>query len=251
MIALPKKIVKHIVIVCSLFLDLKLVSSLLNEASIAEDQWRKYTFTSIYRANFLKSAETVSGPDSTLKSTSTLRLFLPVIIEVLKIKSMLDAGCGDINWIKETPLNIDYYIGIDIVRDLIEKNSELYASNWCTFKELDMVKDPLPHVDFILCRDVLEYLSFKDIIKVFGNFKKTGASYICISSCTHLKENKTDIFSGNCRFINFQCSPFNFPEPLIAFDELSAEGDMKPRHKKICVWNLKDVSAAIFKETCA
>lgn len=228
-----------------------LLFTISKEPSMTDEQWRKHAFTQIYRTNFWQCEETASGPGSTLNSTSTLRTFLPAIIEALEIKSVLDAGCGDINWIRETPLNIDYYIGVDIVPDLIEKNSELYASNWCLFKELDIVKDPLPQADFILCRDVLQHLSFKDVQQALNNFKKTTATYICISTYTYLKENKTDTRSGNCRFINFQCAPFNFPEPIIAFDELSAENDMLIHRKKICVWKLKDIPAMASKESCA
>lgn len=253
---LPKKNINNLfIIACSILLTqcnaIKAASASSSQPPMSPDAWRKYIFTHIYRTNVWKSEETASGPGSTLQSTATLRLFLPVIIETLGVKSMLDAGCGDINWIKETPLNLDYYVGVDIVPELIEKNSELYASNWCTFKELDIVKDQLPCTDFILCRDVMQHLSFKDIEQALSNFKKTKATYLCISTYECFKENKNDTRTGNCRFINFKCAPYNFPEPIIAFEEISAEKSVQIISKKICVWRLKDITLTPSKEIYA
>jgi hypothetical protein len=203
--------------------------------------WRTYIFNQIYEKHCWENNETISGPGSTIQSTATLRLFLPVIIQALGIKTMLDAGCGDLNWIKETPLGLEYYIGIDIVTPIIEKNIIKYSSDWCQFLCLHIAKDPLPHVDLIFCRDVLQHLSFKDVCATINNFKKTGAQYLMTSTYPVIHENTCDITTGNCHYINFQKKPFSFPEPIIAFDELSAEKEMIRARKRMCVWRLSEI----------
>ena len=51
----------------------------------------------------------------------------------------------------------------------------------------------------------------------------------------------TDITSGDYRPINLLIPPFNFPEPLMAIDELFAEPPMLAVKKRICLWRLKDI----------
>ena len=59
-------------------------------------------------------------------TTKILRSKLPIFIKKYKIKSILDAGCGDFYWMKNINLiKINYY-GLDIVSKLIEKNKKLY-----------------------------------------------------------------------------------------------------------------------------
>ena len=42
---------------------------------------------------------------------------------------MLDGGCGDFNWMQKIVNNFDYYLGIDVVDEIINKNNELYKNN--------------------------------------------------------------------------------------------------------------------------
>lgn len=62
------------------------------------------TFTSIYRNNGWGSLESRSGAGSTLASTANIRRELPGLVERLNIRTLLDAPCGDFNWMKEVAL---------------------------------------------------------------------------------------------------------------------------------------------------
>ena len=67
-------------------------------------------FTQMYRKNGWFVCESASGPGSTLGATEPFRAMLPEIIRNLNVRSLLDAGCGDFNWMKEVDLRTIEYI---------------------------------------------------------------------------------------------------------------------------------------------
>lgn len=210
-------------------------------SSSSEDSWRKRVFSHIYKTKHWWDGQSYSGPGSSLRSTSTLRELLPSILKALNVKTLLDAGCGDFNWMKELELPVDYYVGVDIVSDLIQKNRELFSSERYLFFCVDIVRDLLPQVDVILCRDCLAHLSYEDITKTIQNFKKTGSRYLLATDYSRTKEN-VDIRTGSFYAINLRIAPYNFPEPLMMFIECSAEANMYNLGKRLCLWSLDDIS---------
>jgi len=206
------------------------------------DAWRKKVFHWIYNNNFWaqKKGVPLSGPGSTLESTETLRLMLPVIIKVVGATSILDAGCGDFTWMQDTELGVEKYIGVDIADFVINQNNKKYANSYRSFYLKDVVKDPLPQVDIIFCRDCLAHLSNEDIILAIKNFKQSGAKYLLTSTYPKVTVNN-DIASGNFRGVNLRAYPFHFPIPVILFEEISAEEDMKRWGKWMALWRLDDI----------
>ena len=176
------------------------------------------TFSKIYHDNFWGSPETISGISATLEITSPFRDEIPPLLKSLNIHSLLDAPCGDFNWMKEIDLDVvDSYIGIDIVQEIISANRKLYENAKTHFYHCDLTHDPLPKCDLILCRDCLVHLSYKDIFAALKNFKKSGATYLLTTNIKGL-ENQ-DTAAGGWRPIDFQKPPFNFPPPLNSIDE--------------------------------
>ena len=89
----------------------------------------KEIFTKVYNENKWNSAESKSGNGSSLKNTQHLREFLPELIDLYNIKSILDIPCGDMNWFSKIDIkNIKYY-GYDIVEELIQENREKFKNN--------------------------------------------------------------------------------------------------------------------------
>lgn len=107
-------------------------------------------FTGIHHSNTWGDAESVSGPGSTRAQTAVIRDRLPALVKEIKARSLLDAPCGDFNWMKETGLDIDLYIGADVVPDLITRNQQAYSSPTRSFVQLDITQDAVPEVDLIL-----------------------------------------------------------------------------------------------------
>ena len=87
---------------------------------------KKEKFDLIYKKNFWSSKESVSGLGSELKNTINLRNELTKIFEEFKFNKILDAPCGDFNWIRLIIKDDIEYLGGDIVDDLISNNEKKY-----------------------------------------------------------------------------------------------------------------------------
>ena len=100
--------------------------------------------------------------DRDLRFTESIRSTLPKLLADLQVQTLLDAPCGDFCWMKEVPLKLKQYFGIDIVRPLIESNASLYGNSERQFLLCDLVNDELPRADLILCRHLLIHLTFEE-----------------------------------------------------------------------------------------
>lgn len=224
----------HTLTIVSLIFSLHTIS-----LSLTHEQ-RQDIFFNIFHNNLWHGTESISGTGSSLETTATLRLFLPTIIKMIDAKTVVDVGCGDFNWMRTMALDLEYYVGIDIVPNLIQKNNELYTNDKRIFMCLDIVKDAIPNADIIICRDVLQHLPLEDGIKVLTNIKKSDAKYLLTTNYFNTTVN-TNIGTGNFYKINLLIHPFNLSRPLLAFEELSAEPEMRREVKNICLWQVKDV----------
>jgi hypothetical protein len=107
-----------------------------------EDRFRRYALT-----NRWKERETVSGPGSTVKYTENLRKELPLLFEKFEFSTILDAPCGDYNWMRLVERPEVHYIGGEIVPELVEDNNARWADYNTRFILCDILKDELPAVD--------------------------------------------------------------------------------------------------------
>ena len=165
-------------------------------------------FTGIYRSNYWGSGESRSGGGSEINSTVRLREFLPNILKKYKIKTVLDAPCGDYNWMKAVDKAGIDYIGGDIVPDCVENNNKLYREENVSFSVIDITKDELPTVDMIICKDCLQHLSSEDVWMALNNFKKSGSTWLLTTSYPLTLRN-WDIQNGDYRPLNLLAEPFN------------------------------------------
>src|SRR3954469_10397155 len=170
-------------------------------------------FSEIYHTNAWQNGESVSGRGSMLARTMVIMSQLPLLLQELHVETLLDAACGDFNWMRHVDLGPIKYVGVDVVPDLIDQNRGLYESQRRTFKALDITEDTLPAADVILCRDCLIHLSFMRINATISNFKRSKATYLLCTTHTSVHEN-TDCPDGGWRSVNLELPPFNFPPPL-------------------------------------
>lgn len=159
---------------------------------------------------------------------------LPVLLQELHSETLLDAACGDFNWMRYVDLGSVEYIGVDVVPDLISRNRQLYEGQRRSFAVLDITKDQLPHADVILCRDCLIHLSYTRIRAVIDTFKQTSARHLLCTTHTNVLEN-IDCPDGSWRPVNLQLQPFNFPSPIKLIIEDEELG------KCLGVWRIEDL----------
>lgn len=194
-------------------------------------------FTPFYTENRWGDSESVSGPGSTLTRTSKLRQELPLLLREIRVHTLLDAGCGDFNWMKDTELGVENYIGVDVVPELVERNQRLYGNERRRFILGELTRDKLPQVDVILCRDCLIHFSYKDIAAAIRNFKRSGSTYLLTNTYPLWTRNE-DIRTEEFRHINLLLSPFSFPPPISEIEEKYPDEAEAFFGKTLALWKL-------------
>ncbi len=197
-------------------------------------------FNKIYRTNAWGDPETVSGAGSNSINTEVIRKELPALLQKLNVQNMLDIPCGDFFWMKNTSLSVERYIGADIVKELIERNTKLFGNSQRTFLLLDLLMEELPHVDMILCRDLLPHFSFRQIAAALEHIKESNSRYLLTSTYVARPAN-TDIQTGGFRPLNLQAEPFNFPAPLKIINEHCTYNNGTYFDKSLALWRIDDI----------
>jgi len=196
------------------------------------------TFTDIFRTNAWGSAESVSGPGSTVARGMDFQEELLSVLEAWNVRSLVDAPCGDFNWMRHLLAHRDLdYTGVDIVAPLIAANSSAYTTSSRRFICADMTRDDLPKADLILCRDALVHLSFADARAAIQNFRRSGSRHLLATTFLNHSPNQ-DVATGGWRPLNLQAPPFSFPAPLALVDEKVAHSGSQYRDKRLGLWTL-------------
>jgi hypothetical protein len=211
---------------------------------------RRIIFARIYARNTWAGKDSVSGPGSNAEQTKAVVAQLPRLLDNFQVHKVLDIPCGDFHWMRDVDLQRIDYTGADIVRELIEKNAERYESESIRFCSLDLIKDHLPPVDLILCRDCLVHLSFKDIWSALHNVLNSGSTYLLATTFTRRTENQ-NIVTGHWRRLNLQVAPFLFPPPLAILNEQCTEGGGENDDKSLGLWRIADIAEHLPKHRLA
>ena len=189
---------------------------------------RKIIFFLIYKSNHWRSYkkplknESVSGLGSDLYITKKLILDLNNFILSNNIKSILDIGCGDFNWMKHIVnknLSINY-LGIDIVEDIINENNKLYSSSKVNFKCDDVLNYKFSFkYDLVLFRDFFIHIKNKDIMNMIDKVKSSHCKYFAINNFPNIKKNTNVKGYGHHRLINIEIDPFNLNQVFYKIED--------------------------------
>lgn len=168
-------------------------------------------FGKIYRRGLWQAPESVSGSGSTLEFTSGLREPLAQLLRELRVHRMVDAGCGDFNWMRHVDLSGIDYVGVDVVPRLIHDLKRRYTAPGRQFVAGDITRR-LPACDLVLCRHVMIHLPNRDVLRLLGTVRKSGARYLLATTASAVALN-ADTWRGSFRLINLERPPFNLPRP--------------------------------------
>lgn len=127
-----------------------------------------------------------------------------------------DLGCGDFNIGKHLVQYADRYIGVDIVKELIDYNSRTFTDEHLEFRCLDIAVDDLPDAEVVILRQVLQHLSNDEIQHILT--KLSRYKYLILTE--HLPQgefvpNKEIISGQGTRLkkqsgVNLLAPPFHF-----------------------------------------
>ncbi|MBF0325784.1 MAG: methyltransferase domain-containing protein [Alphaproteobacteria bacterium] len=208
------------------------------EAGLTLDQRRenaRKAFGEIYRQNGWGAKETKCGWGSTLAQTEVLRRKLPDLLRFLGADIVIDAGCGDANWISQISQDFRLYLGFDLVEEAImdmRKRHNRRLSH--SFAVADITRDVLPKGDVIVCRDVLTHLPADMTLEALARFKQSGSAYLLATTFTDTANS--DIRIGGWYPSNLTAAPFNLPPPRILLSE-----DLSGTTKSLGVWAIADL----------
>lgn len=200
-------------------------------------------FGEIFRRRAWGDGESVSGPGSTRARAADFSADLISLLRELDARTLLDAPCGDFNWVADVADSVSHYVGVDVVPELIEANVVRYRSEHRRFLCADVSRDPLPSADVILCRDCLVHFSHRDAWATIENFRRSGARYL-LATTFIARASNSGIRTGGWQPLNLEAAPFHFPRPIALVDERCVHTRGAFRDKRLALWALSSLLPA-------
>ena len=194
---------------------------------------RAARFAAIYgRRLWGAGEESASGEGSSLVATAAARSGLAGLIAAHRVGSILDAPCGDCHWIAQVSFAGDYR-GVDIVPELIAANRTRHTGPGRSFAVADIVNDPVPPADLVLCRECLNHLPLADGRAALANLAAAAGKLLVVTHHPAIIENGDQAASFRFRRLNLTLPPFGLRAPDALIDEGEwAEG------KTLAVWDM-------------
>lgn len=225
---------------------------------------RRDFFERVYQENLWGSSESRSGAGSERSVAAPLVMQLPSIFEAHGVRSIVDAPCGDFNWMGDVvaQTGVDY-LGIDIVESLIARNSQCYGSDRVHFRCADIITDrPYPG-DLVFVRDLMIHLSLDLCAQILHNLAQSPIRFVMLTHDLAIErytaEENIDLDDGKIaslrdgvsylyRPICMTLPPFNLPAPLLSVRE--ADGVWNG-YKSMSLWSREQLVVAGYGVTCS
>lgn len=161
------------------------------------------------------------------------------VVDMFGIRSIADVPCGDgcfasamLSDLRNrtgptttgAPAPEVAYLGVDIVRALVERNRATLGDARTHFAFGDVVSgaSALPSADLVFSRQMLQHLCNDDALRFVRQVARSGARYALLTTFkTDEAFVNTDIpcASGGFRAQDLTKPPFSLPTPLALFDE--------------------------------
>jgi len=109
-----------------------------------------------------------SGSGSNHEFAEAYRALVLEVIQQAGADSIADLGCGDFSVGDLIARSGIKYIGVDIVPNLVDRNTRLYGRDNVSFLCRDLSAEDPPPADLALLRQVLQHLSNEEIGRVLG-----------------------------------------------------------------------------------
>jgi glycosyltransferase involved in cell wall biosynthesis len=205
------------------------------QSPCVEDAHHADVFRAIDRDEWRPGGEYFSDPRSRQDYTPRLCGELPRVLSRLGVRRLVDVGCGGLDWMRDTELGIDRYVGVDVVFDVVLANRMRYGGPRRRFLLRDLTRDPLPGADLILCRDALIHLPDSDLITAMRAILNSTARWLLAGTFIDRTKN-FPIQPGQWRPINLQLPPLSLPPPIEML--VDTPPDQGYADKRLALWDL-------------
>jgi len=152
------------------------------------------------------SGKGISGTGSTLEITREYRAYVEDFMKKQRVRSVVDAGCGDWSFSSAMNWGDASYLGVDIASDVIAAVRNKHETGKIKFQVGD-ITDELPAADLLISKDVLQHLSNSLVHKFIRNNLRKGKYKWVILTNDRGRENR-DIANGGYRAIDLAAPPF-------------------------------------------
>jgi len=196
------------------------------------------TFSLIYNRSHWGTSGGGSGEGSDIQAASGARSIIEnVLTSINNISSFADIGVGSFIWLpsildkvdnqrKKEGLDSIHFIGVDVVKTLIDTHIETYKASrphW-SFRFGDAASfdnfETIPkNMDVILCRDALQHLPLMLVVQALENMLTSGARYLLLGSYNVFGPNCDMSQPGFFSWIALNKFPLLLPEPQLTFEE--------------------------------
>jgi SAM-dependent methyltransferase len=155
-----------------------------------------------------------SGDGSAPNYARRYQEILQAILVDLKIQTVLDLGCGD--WTNGFSQHVKWanihYTGIEVVRNVVEKNQKAFGSPTIKFQQGDIVAGELPSADLILVKDVMQHWSNASVIRFLPKLKNFKFALITNDLlAAQPRALNQDVPDGDFRPVDLMAPPFSVP----------------------------------------
>jgi hypothetical protein len=173
----------------------------------------KTVFNAVYETNYWESEESGSGGGSTIARTELYRPQLVKLLDDLRIESMFDAPCGDLNWMPLVLASAKlHYSGGEIAESALATARRRQPD--LDIRHFDLCADAFPDVDLWHCRDTLFHLSNADIWRALDRAAAANIKFAAVTTHKARLLENLDIKNGGFRLLDLERAPFNFPPAL-------------------------------------
>lgn len=198
-------------------------------------------FRDIYRRHHWAGGRSASGAGAAPEQVRQLQIALPPLMQELGVATLLDLPCGDYSWMQTVELPIQSYLGAELLPELVHRLNAAYADSRRRFMMVNLIQDPLPPADLLLCRDCLVHLSYADIQAALANVRRSGIPFFLTTTFPDCQANE-DIVTGDWRVLNLERKPFLLPPPLQLLNEGCTEADGVFADKSLGLWRSSDLA---------
>jgi hypothetical protein len=196
---------------CKLFYVFGVIGLHLFSTLCAEER-REKIFSNLYETGAWGTNEEglgSSGPGSSMENSEPYIKFLQNFIQTNGISTIVDAGCGDWSFSKAIDWGTARYVGIDIVKPVIERCQTKFASPQVEFIHGDINEIEMPAGDLLICKDVLQYLSNSEALQFLDRISKYKYCLITNDACSNPHQTSIrSIVCGDHRPIDLSSLPF-------------------------------------------
>lgn len=161
-----------------------------------------------------------------MRITEHLRAELPALLRRLNVCCLVDAPCGDCNWISQTDLGgIDYH-GIDLSGDHLAVAA---GKNWNgpqrprnhKLERGDILRVSLPIADAFLCREFFQHIPNKAVLKFLDKVRRNGCIWLLATSA---ESDNREIGPDMFRPLDLTAAPFNLGSPAFEIADPPGSG---------------------------